>query len=89
MSTTTRKDAYGQMVETIERTPELKTAPEAAKALGISTRRFGYVVDRIKMVPTRVTGTEKNKYPIMVYTPAQIATIAAEVPLRDGNGRPI
>lgn len=87
--TTTRKDAYGHMIETVERTPDMKTAPEAAKAIGISTRRFGYIVDRMKIRPAIVTGTERNRYPVCVYTPEQVAAIAAEAPLRDGNGRPI
>lgn len=83
--TTTRKDAYGNTIETVDRSSGL-TAPEAAKSIGVSTRKFGYVATRTQTAGSIVTGTEKNKYPVIVYSPEQVALIASESTRRDGNG---
>jgi hypothetical protein len=86
-TTTTRKDAYGYTIETVARTPELLTDSEAAKSIGISTRKFNYVRRALRIEGQIVTGTELNKYPTVVYTPEQVAQIATEAQVRDGNGR--
>jgi hypothetical protein len=64
----------------------MKTAIQAAKEIGISTRRFGYVALRQGVAPTALPGTEGRKVPTYVYTPEQVARIAALVPSCDGNG---
>lgn len=86
--TTERKDAYGIMTVCFLDHPDLKTAPEAAKDLGITTIRFNNIACRHHVYPATVAGTEKNKYPRYVFTPEQIARIAELVPLCNGNGRP-
>lgn len=84
--TTTRKNAYGVMATCYLDHPDLKTDVEAAKGLGIATIRFNHIARRHDIRPTTVAGTEKRKYPRMVFTPEQVARVAELAPLCDGNG---
>jgi hypothetical protein len=74
---TMKKDAYGNMIGTVARTVEHLTDREAASSVGLSTQKFNKVARKNEIVPTIVTGTEKNKYPMYVFTPEQVARVAA------------
>lgn len=89
MTTTARKDAYGRMIETVLHSPEMRTAVQAGKDTGMGTRKFGFVARRLSVSPLVVTGTERNQFPTWVYTPDQVAEIAASSHRYNGNGKPI
>lgn len=87
MTTMIKKDAYGCDVPTVVRTPDLMIDREAAKAAGVTTRKFGYVRRALGIWPVLADGTEKNKYPVCLYTPAQAQAVAEAASRYDGNGR--
>ena len=66
----------------------MKNAKDAAKSIGMTTRRFNMVRQSIGMRGVCPVGREKarDQLAILIYTPDQIATIAAEASKRDGNG---
>ncbi len=84
---TKSKSVYGEC-DVIHPHPTLRTAVQAAKEIGISTRKFGYMWRALPDCSGVVlAGTEKNKYATVVYTPEQVARIAEAAPRYDGNGR--
>jgi hypothetical protein len=67
----------------------MMNAKQAAKSLGITTRRFNAVRQSIGIRGVCPIGREnaRDQLAILIYTPAQVATIADESSKRDGNGK--